>query len=37
MFIENLIFYIGVLNCFDFLYNISFKEHLPVDGHNTWL
>jgi hypothetical protein len=24
------------LNCFDVLCNISFKEHLPEDGHNMW-
>jgi len=23
-------------NCFDVLYNISFKEHLPEDGNNRW-
>ena len=24
------------LNYFDVLCNISFKEHLPADGHNRW-
>ena len=23
-------------NCFNVLYNTSFKEHLPEDGHNRW-
>jgi hypothetical protein len=24
------------VNCFNVLFNISFKEHLPEDGHNRW-
>jgi hypothetical protein len=24
------------VNCFNVLYNTSFKEHLPEDGHNRW-
>jgi thiosulfate reductase cytochrome b subunit len=24
------------VNCFSVLYNTSFKEHLPEDGHNRW-
>jgi len=25
-----------ILQSFDVLCNISFKEHLPEDGHNRW-
>ena len=25
------------MNCFDVMCNISFKEHLPEDGHDGWL
>jgi len=30
------IIYIYKLNYFDVTCNISFKEHLPEDGHNRW-
>ena len=29
-------FYICKINRFNALCNISFKEHLPEDGHNSW-
>jgi hypothetical protein len=25
-----------VVNCLNVVCNISFKEHLPEDGHNRW-
>jgi hypothetical protein len=33
-YLEHYIIYTCKLNYFDVLYNISFKEHLPEDGHN---
>jgi hypothetical protein len=32
----NLAFYLCKLNYFDVLCYISFKMHLPEDGHNSW-
>jgi len=29
--------YFIFVNCYAVLWNTSFKEHLPVDGHSRWL